>query len=256
MLCLILTFYHYIVKLFDVESAVFLTTNNKGASGMAEPSDLLNPTSAIVVSLIAGLFSFFNLVIAKEQKLSELRQSWIDGLREELATFFAAIYTLEYLTKAYCNNVVIEDIDRIDLAKTTHEPHIKACTAFTQIMLRLNPADKNEAQTKLIEKLNKIRDSFNKDEYHIAIQHIEEARTNAQLVLKTEWERVKRGEKTFYLSKYAALTILLSTLVLGGYLAIQTSNHSSNSTIEKSLDPTKKPIDKESSTIKGITPKM
>lgn len=35
----------------------------------------------VVTALVAGAFSFVNLTLNKEQKTSEFRQAWIDGLR-------------------------------------------------------------------------------------------------------------------------------------------------------------------------------
>ena len=61
----------------------------------------LVPASAIMVAFIAGLFSFLNLVLSKEQKVSELRQAWIDGLREDLAAHIAAVFNVKYLDEAY-----------------------------------------------------------------------------------------------------------------------------------------------------------
>jgi hypothetical protein len=65
------------------------------------PVNLFIPIGAIVAALVAGLFSFFNLVLSKEQKLSELRQDWIDGLRNDLAEHIAAIQAIGYLHGIY-----------------------------------------------------------------------------------------------------------------------------------------------------------
>src|ERR1039458_8879231 len=44
----------------------------------------------IVVALIAGAFSLIAITLSKEQKVSEFRQAWIDGLRADLAAFLSA----------------------------------------------------------------------------------------------------------------------------------------------------------------------
>jgi hypothetical protein len=46
-------------------------------------ADSILPATAIVVAIIAGAFSFLGLVLSKEQKISELREAWIDGLRAD-----------------------------------------------------------------------------------------------------------------------------------------------------------------------------
>ena len=45
--------------------------------------------ATVVAALIAAAMSFISLTLNKEQKTSEFRQAWIDGLREDLAAFFA-----------------------------------------------------------------------------------------------------------------------------------------------------------------------
>ena len=54
----------------------------------------LAPVATVVAALIAALISFVNLTLSKEQKTSEFRQAWIDGLREELATLFSSARAL------------------------------------------------------------------------------------------------------------------------------------------------------------------
>ena len=113
----------------------------------------LVPASAIIVALIAGLFSLLNLVLSKEQKVSELRQAWIEGLREDLAAHIAAVFAVKYLDQAYQQQHGRE-LSYVDLAKAISEPHIQASTTFHRILLRLNPGDRSTAQKGLIEELN------------------------------------------------------------------------------------------------------
>lgn len=187
------------------------------------PSNWLIPAGAVVAALIAGLFSFFNLILSKEQKLSELRQGWIDGLREDLAAFFSALYAIEYLEGVYQHEHG-DALNYVELAKATHGPHMKVSETFARIMLRLNPSDQFVAQSNLVVELNKIKDAFNDSKYEDATNCIPEARNQARLVLKAEWERVKQGEPTFRWSKRIALIVLLNAIGLGVYLAIQTTS--------------------------------
>ncbi|HKE96605.1 MAG TPA: hypothetical protein VKB34_20010, partial [Povalibacter sp.] len=54
------------------------------------PAQSIVAIATVVASLIAGVFSFVNLTLNKEQKTSEFRQAWIDALRADLSAFFAA----------------------------------------------------------------------------------------------------------------------------------------------------------------------
>ncbi len=178
-----------------------------------EPTNYLIPAGAVVAALIAGLFSFFNLVLSKEQKLSELRQAWIDGLRDDLATCLAAVSMVEYLGRIHRSSV--------GLSNAAHEPHMNVTASFTRILLRLNPSDKSAAQTQLILELNILKEHFNASRFEEAVGCISKIREQGQLVLKAEWERVKQGEPTFRWSKRIALLVLLAAVALGGLLAVE-----------------------------------
>jgi hypothetical protein len=55
------------------------------------------PTTAVVAfgtsvaGLITSILSFVTFVSAKENKVSEFRVSWIDGLRNEIASYTSAV---------------------------------------------------------------------------------------------------------------------------------------------------------------------
>ena len=42
----------------------------------------LAPIATVMAALITALISFVNLTLSKEQKTSEFRQAWIDGLQK------------------------------------------------------------------------------------------------------------------------------------------------------------------------------
>jgi hypothetical protein len=54
----------------------------------------LAPIATVVAALITAIISFVNLTLSKEQKTSEFRQAWIDGLRGDLAIFFSSARAL------------------------------------------------------------------------------------------------------------------------------------------------------------------
>jgi len=133
----------------------------------------ISPASAIVVAIIAGAFSFLGLVLSKEAKISELRETWIDGLREDLAALISAVFVMKYLDDIYeyeANESSLPEASKpdllaskpnlLDFAKAMSESQMKAGAAFHRIFLRLNPSDKNNAHKELIEELTKMRDRF------------------------------------------------------------------------------------------------
>ena len=78
------------------------------------PIQALIPIGVITAALIAGFFSLLNLIVSKEQKVSEFRQQWIDSLRQELADHIAATVSLSSI----CENG--EHLDK-EMAKTANE---------------------------------------------------------------------------------------------------------------------------------------
>jgi hypothetical protein len=50
--------------------------------------------AAIIAAIVAGLFSLLGLLIAKENKISDFRQAWLDSLRNEIADFASAVTLL------------------------------------------------------------------------------------------------------------------------------------------------------------------
>lgn len=54
------------------------------------PSNVFVAIATVVAAVIAGLISVVTLTLSKEQKTSEFRQAWIDGLRQDLAEFLAS----------------------------------------------------------------------------------------------------------------------------------------------------------------------
>jgi hypothetical protein len=174
---------------------------------------LIVSIGAATTAIIAGLFSYLALVIAKEHKTSEFRQAWVDALREEVADLIASAriicYKVVNLEERY------GDRANIPVAEVTNaicEPYEKASIAYNRILLRLNP--KNENSAALIKALNQVDDATRKGEFERLLDDLRPVRENAQAVLKEEWERVKKGEKVYVWSK-RVLGALMAIGLLG-----------------------------------------
>jgi hypothetical protein len=55
----------------------------------ADKTAMISTYATLLVAMIAGAFSLLGLVISKEQKVSEFRQTWIDALREDISELIA-----------------------------------------------------------------------------------------------------------------------------------------------------------------------
>ncbi|WP_338890376.1 hypothetical protein [Aeromonas rivipollensis] len=180
------------------------------------PASALIPVGVVSASVIAGTFSFINLVLSKDQKISEFRQSWIDSFRNDLADFCGNLITMVDIqekrsrAKTRGQEPEFSDKDLKDLLTST-------ASAYTRVLLRLNPSDASPHQKNLKEALlaaNECAKTANWDELRSKISEI---RNVAQQLLKYEWERVKKGEPTFIWSKRIALGLPIAAIFFGFY---------------------------------------
>ncbi len=175
---------------------------------------------AVLAALIAGFFSFVNLVSAKESKVSEFRLSWIDGLREEIARFTASVHELVRIHEHK------DELEVKDWLEITADPFRYARESLTAIQLRLNPKDveKNptSSEAKLMRQIQLIREAFLKDDYQYVVNGVDQVRILAAPLLKREWERVKVGELAFRRARSAAIFLLflgMAFIAFAGYRA-------------------------------------
>lgn len=162
----------------------------------------LAPLATVVAALIAAAISFVSLTLNKEQKTSEFRQAWIDGLRNDLASFFAAVRAFARATQEHrpsqeggkaetpfaFTDQAVSDL-RHQVAETRY-----------RIQLRLNPKEANHVE--LLRLMNTAvakqqSAMFGQVQTEEVLAALEAAAGFAPQVLKAEWERVKRGELPF-----------------------------------------------------------
>ncbi|HGT9115374.1 hypothetical protein [Escherichia coli] len=154
--------------------------------------------ASVVAAIIAAAAAGVGLVITKENKTSEFRQAWIDGLREELAE-------------------LMENFLQLRTTPPEKLPEVAGKIYFLSAKVKLRLSSKNltneESQLlKIIEDyILKMDRSSNITD--VVRQYFEYSSS----VLKTEWERVKRGEKKYRV----AITVSYSILgFLGLYFAL------------------------------------
>ncbi|NIK02185.1 hypothetical protein [Xanthomonas cannabis] len=191
---------------------------------------------AVLAALVAGFFSFIGLVSSKENKISEFRLNWIDGLRDEVAKFTSATTELVRLDTHQGEITVAEWLE------LGAQPYRDARESLSKIQLRLNPdhvasqIEGNDA--KLMAAVVIARSHFNKavngnGSYDAVTEHVDLVRSAAAPLLKEQWERVKKGEPTYRRVRVVAwLIILLGVLFLAGgttYLVVHAGSASNNS---------------------------
>jgi hypothetical protein len=186
---------------------------------------VIGAVAAITVSLVSFIVAVTSAVIAKEQKVSEFRQAWINELRLDIAVTFnsakSCIFYLECCNKAFVDKK--DDKEHLDLYNNSiSELELKQAL----IRLKLNPVKDKvfiKINSSIIESLSEIEykkgdDNFN-SQREIALKNINKFTVESHSILKNEWERVKVGEKLFVryrsigeLCLFAFISAILSSI--------------------------------------------
>lgn len=181
------------------------------------PVQSIAAIATVVASLIAGLISFVNLTLTKEQKTSEFRQAWIDALREDLAEFFAcsrafarATETFHLLGPNYKEKAALLISDQ-----KVSDIRYQVAEARYRIKLRLNPDEEEHQELlRLIDLVVAEQNNMLAEKSEVAptLGAIELAAEYAAPILKKEWERVKKGELPFRIARnwVAPIIVILS----------------------------------------------
>jgi len=162
----------------------------------------------IVAALIAALITFVVTVLAKENKTSEFRQSWIESLRNDVSELLGEFNVLEGVFDVAIDRALPEEEFNEQVKefwKLHQKDYAKIDLLCNRIMLRLNPKE----HAALIEKLDKLEGSVGNGQDQSAELCRELVRDFA-VILKVEWRRVKEGETVFRRMKYGAVAVFLA----------------------------------------------
>ena len=171
---------------------------------------------AVVAALIAGIVSLLGLIISKEQKTSEFRQAWIDALRSDLAAFLTQINAIHDATKVKYS----DHAEKVDALRPLYIP---LNISTFDILLRINP---DEAKSKRLLDAMEAFNALTADESKLTTDNIrtveKEFLTSSQVLLKSEWRRVKSGEWTFRIAKLLAVIVIFVSIAIGCFIAYST----------------------------------
>ncbi|MEQ4285724.1 hypothetical protein [Pseudomonas syringae] len=159
----------------------------------------------VVAALIAGFISFVVTVLAKDQKTSEFRQAWIDGLRTDVSELAGTAFAMSSVLRV--KHSLGENTTKYILER--HDDFLKMEALATKIQLRLNPKEHIEliALLKTFSDPDGTQDDNDKNVANIVSAiHVE---------LGLEWKRVKRGEPSFRILKWLSFSTILAGAVAG-----------------------------------------
>ncbi|WGQ34073.1 hypothetical protein QEZ63_09185 [Alcaligenes faecalis] len=184
---------------------------------------ILAAAAAIAAAVIAGSFSYLNLITAKESKVSEFRQQWIDALRASIAEYLSAFAYISILYKHFSEKDD-EKKDRFEMAKEVRDTYFRVNRSYNDIILRINEAECDPEGQKLndafLVALAQTREHYNRGHYIEAFRACDAVRDAGKPLLKFEWKRVRRGEPSYNKAKGLALSVLVAGLVAAVGLAV------------------------------------
>lgn len=174
---------------------------------------ILAAMGAVLAALIAGAFAFFSLVAAKETKVSEFRQAWIDSLRAEIATYISRLHAVNNLGK-YIHENPVEDKYNPELLRERSRMFEESLSAYNSIILRVNPEEKMEEARRLNESflaaLRRAQSHYEAGQVEVLEDSLRLVASTAAPLLKYEWNRVRRGEPAYERAKHTALGIAVA----------------------------------------------
>lgn len=159
----------------------------------------MNPWGAIIAALIAGFIAFIEMVITKENKVSEFRQEWIKELRILIAKLF------------YLYGFIRSDSELTP--KERKEKNNEINEVIASINLHLNHGNKSINEEQLQKAIATLNIKVESGTTQMA-PYFDELLKQSHLVLKEEWERVKKGEKSYVYIKDILFIIAFFSLAL------------------------------------------
>lgn len=181
--------------------------------------------AALLVAVVAGLFSIFNLLVAKDQKISEFRHEWISELRKDFGLYVA--YTMQFVTLASRHTD-----PKFATPEIRTEVFVQLNQAQTRIKLRLNKS--KPKQNSILQDIAKIEARMKNwqaqgdwQELDAASQTlVENFEADCQILIKEQWQRVKGGEPIYKIAKWFIFGFSSTTFILLLFLSIMKFHNS------------------------------
>jgi hypothetical protein len=110
---------------------------------MELPTPAFLVAGAVLAALLTGLFNLTNLIISKEDKVSDFRQRWLDSLREETSRLLAVVETLVRLVepKVADQPQVLSDPEVTEVRREHWQQYKDLNEMRFRVSLRINPAE-------------------------------------------------------------------------------------------------------------------
>ncbi len=216
------------------------------------PPSIYIAIGAFIAALVAGLFSYLNMIASKENKVSEFRQEWITDLREQLAQFTASTQGLALIIEAYENlggfnedHSGFTNQERLSWINSINEVRAKGTTSLTKIKLMLNYKHLKEnasIESDLMKEIERARDVVvSSSDGEEIIRMSDSIRIIAGPLLKMNWEIVKQGEPGYrtikrFFSWVLAILFSLPVVAIGIVLFLLYQGYQFNPELQKPVN--------------------
>jgi hypothetical protein len=183
------------------------------------PDTVFIAFGVMAAAIIAGVFSYINLISVKESKVSEFRQNWINDLRKEIAEYTSSVRTLIEKLRHENHGQFISKKSFM-IKKNNHiELYNDILNSKNSILLRINDKEKEQKIKEIndcfLSLIEEIHNDFESAELGDAEEKIGTLINKSRELLKYEWDRARDGEKSYRTAKKAALlTVGLSIIFL------------------------------------------
>jgi len=160
---------------------------------------------AIIAAAITAIVSFINLITSKDQNISNHRQKWIDNIREDISKFIGLVAhktSVLHWLKLEEN----KELNKKELkTKLFSEVDSDIASLYNRILLQLNPTENKDIIDKFTEIESFLRgyDSSPKEDVNRLGTLTSDLRDSTQIMLKSEWKRVKKGEPTYRVTHFS-----------------------------------------------------
>jgi hypothetical protein len=171
------------------------------------------PNGTLVLPFLGILFSFLSLIISKENKISEFRRAWTDALRQEIAELVGHMNGIQGTLRQKGAGADKWKEARDDVVG------LNRCIGIVRMRLNLKEPQAQKVSA-ILDELNvhfapkgvAADEEFNRIEHRLL--------TESQVLLKREWDKVRRGEPFFAATRDAFLIVLTLLAALAVWTAV------------------------------------
>lgn len=211
------------------------------------PDTVFIAFGVVTAAVIAGVFSYINLVSVKESKVSEFRQNWINDLRKELSEYISATRSLIEKLRHDNHRQMIPRQDFMAKKNNHGDLYNQMLNSKTSILLRINDKEKEKAikalNNEFLSLVEEIHNDFESAEFDKSEEKIETLISKSRELLKYEWNRARDGERGYRTAKNAALTTVMLSIAFLVVVAILKVSPATPAT--QNPVPTLEPLKKE-----------